>query len=654
MKLEIRNLQSSSTYEIDPEGAILGREGSKADIVLRDQAVSKKHAKIYEKNGRWYLEDLASSNGTFIDNRRISEPVILTPGAMFALSENQFEVVQVLNGHNGAADSSLDGETDAADPHYQPGIDDLPPLGMTPPEESEPQGKRSPRPMGKNQSARLASPAQAGYDPADEGPAPGDTDAGVGHFFATLPKAIAHYLAAVPLMALNPVGSIRKGIAEQKFPAMGPWGLMAYAFPPLLFTSLVGFLAGLVVTLVSGHFSFGLIIPGPVGPVVAAIIGTVIAGFLFHPVTRWIIHFLKGESDDKSRTNWFIQSMTASALTAVPSAIAVLVALIRLPFVGIIPVVLMLAATLISFFVLLSWMNHFNVAGWVQKALMVVGILIVAGGGWQIFQVARFSMSGSPSPMVAGTAGDRDAALKELAKAGTLTPEQQEAIKKAQELAAKGSAAALAAESDAKKAGKAAEGGTQESQEALKKAHDEAAAKIAEAQAAIAKAQDSAGAGKKDADTALTSANAATADKEKQAEKVKPAQAANAASAAHAANARKAAAREGGEDAAAEVAAGVRPAAPVVPAGSTPFIQFLARREAVEKAINDDPALLRKADVRNSYDKYLRKTSEVRQKWAKKKKKDFATDKINDHFKNLDVFESTSKMVDELHDKIFR
>ena len=75
VKLEIRNLESSKSHMIDPGGAVLGREGGDAQIKLGDQGVSKKHARIYAKRGTWYLEDLDSANGTYLEDERITSPV---------------------------------------------------------------------------------------------------------------------------------------------------------------------------------------------------------------------------------------------------------------------------------------------------------------------------------------------------------------------------------------------------------------------------------------------------------------------------------------------------------------------------------------------------------------------------------------------------
>ena len=45
--LTIRDLQSQEQFSVPPEGAVLGREGGGAYILVRDKSVSKRHAKVY-------------------------------------------------------------------------------------------------------------------------------------------------------------------------------------------------------------------------------------------------------------------------------------------------------------------------------------------------------------------------------------------------------------------------------------------------------------------------------------------------------------------------------------------------------------------------------------------------------------------------------
>lgn len=49
---------------------VVGR-GRKADIQLQDSAVSRRHLRIVKRDDNYFLEDLGSTNGTFLNGRRI-------------------------------------------------------------------------------------------------------------------------------------------------------------------------------------------------------------------------------------------------------------------------------------------------------------------------------------------------------------------------------------------------------------------------------------------------------------------------------------------------------------------------------------------------------------------------------------------------------
>ncbi|MCB0211531.1 MAG: FHA domain-containing protein [Anaerolineae bacterium] len=66
------------------------------DLVLTDQYVSAQHARLRWDGTRWRLRDLGSTNGTFINQRRLTpqqeEPVPL--GATIALGDMTFELTE--------------------------------------------------------------------------------------------------------------------------------------------------------------------------------------------------------------------------------------------------------------------------------------------------------------------------------------------------------------------------------------------------------------------------------------------------------------------------------------------------------------------------------------------------------------------------------
>ncbi len=69
--------------------ALVGRNKS-CDIVLREKYISGEHARIWFEKGEWYLEDLGSRNGTYINGQRIRNTVILDARDEIAFGELEF------------------------------------------------------------------------------------------------------------------------------------------------------------------------------------------------------------------------------------------------------------------------------------------------------------------------------------------------------------------------------------------------------------------------------------------------------------------------------------------------------------------------------------------------------------------------------------
>ena len=56
--------------------AILGRS-RECDIIIHEKFISQMHLIIWYEDGEWYLEDLGSRNGTYVNGQRIRQEVIL-------------------------------------------------------------------------------------------------------------------------------------------------------------------------------------------------------------------------------------------------------------------------------------------------------------------------------------------------------------------------------------------------------------------------------------------------------------------------------------------------------------------------------------------------------------------------------------------------
>ena len=67
------------TFPLNTEKLIIGRSRS-CDIRLREDTVSRLHAALVWRNGELVLEDLGSSNGTFVNGDRVLDPRTLGAG----------------------------------------------------------------------------------------------------------------------------------------------------------------------------------------------------------------------------------------------------------------------------------------------------------------------------------------------------------------------------------------------------------------------------------------------------------------------------------------------------------------------------------------------------------------------------------------------
>lgn len=60
-------------------------------IVIDDDFASSHHARIIARNGAWVLEDLSSTNGTFVDGSRITAPFDLGIGTQITIGHTTLE-----------------------------------------------------------------------------------------------------------------------------------------------------------------------------------------------------------------------------------------------------------------------------------------------------------------------------------------------------------------------------------------------------------------------------------------------------------------------------------------------------------------------------------------------------------------------------------
>ncbi|MEM9941996.1 MAG: FHA domain-containing protein [Planctomycetota bacterium] len=71
---------------------IIGR-GREAGLTVPHALVSRRHAELFEKEGRLVVKDLGSLNGTFVNKNKINEEVFLEPNQLLTLGNITFRAV---------------------------------------------------------------------------------------------------------------------------------------------------------------------------------------------------------------------------------------------------------------------------------------------------------------------------------------------------------------------------------------------------------------------------------------------------------------------------------------------------------------------------------------------------------------------------------
>ncbi len=81
-------LRAGAAYDLS-EGALLGR-GDQADIVLEDSFASSSHARLVPHGDVIVLEDLGSTNGTYLNDEPLRGPQPLHPGDRIRIGDSDF------------------------------------------------------------------------------------------------------------------------------------------------------------------------------------------------------------------------------------------------------------------------------------------------------------------------------------------------------------------------------------------------------------------------------------------------------------------------------------------------------------------------------------------------------------------------------------
>ncbi len=82
---------AGTTIQLADQQITIGRAAD-ATLVLTDDYASSRHARLFPQNGAWIVEDLGSTNGTYLDREKVTRPTPVPVGVPVRIGKTVLEL----------------------------------------------------------------------------------------------------------------------------------------------------------------------------------------------------------------------------------------------------------------------------------------------------------------------------------------------------------------------------------------------------------------------------------------------------------------------------------------------------------------------------------------------------------------------------------
>lgn len=82
---------TGTSLSLTEAGVSVGRSPD-STLVLSDDYASTRHARLFPNNGQWYVEDLGSTNGTYLDRAKVNGPTAVPMGVPIRIGKTVLEL----------------------------------------------------------------------------------------------------------------------------------------------------------------------------------------------------------------------------------------------------------------------------------------------------------------------------------------------------------------------------------------------------------------------------------------------------------------------------------------------------------------------------------------------------------------------------------
>lgn len=96
LRVSFRAADAEQVREFHVPEVIIGRDPA-CELALQNDTVSSRHARLSYHHNQWWLEDLQSTNGTFLNDERVYTPVVIISGDEVRCGKESL-LVEILGG----------------------------------------------------------------------------------------------------------------------------------------------------------------------------------------------------------------------------------------------------------------------------------------------------------------------------------------------------------------------------------------------------------------------------------------------------------------------------------------------------------------------------------------------------------------------------
>lgn len=93
----LQSLKDGQRYSLNKDCIVFGKDAASADYVLNNETISRAHAEVTRRNDGYYITDLGSTNGTFINTKKLPKntPIAVSNGDTVKFSNEELRFMTI-------------------------------------------------------------------------------------------------------------------------------------------------------------------------------------------------------------------------------------------------------------------------------------------------------------------------------------------------------------------------------------------------------------------------------------------------------------------------------------------------------------------------------------------------------------------------------